>query len=151
MHVQGDVDELNSMLGLLLSKLIDDDEIALVQSIQHDLFDIGAEISLSHSLIKNERLAWLEEHIDTINHELPELREFILPGGGEAASLSHLARSICRRAERNLVTLTRQVDRFHVPLTYLNRLSDFLFVFARYLTKQMGDHEQYWQSENSRA
>jgi len=145
MHVQGDIDELNSLLGLLVCKL-DADTGSDVKVIQNDLFDLGGELSCAQSLLKQNRIDWLEQKLDQLNENLPPLKEFILPGGGEAASLCHLARSVCRRAERHLVTASREVKINAEVLAYINRLSDLLFVLSRYITKQQGEAEVYWQS-----
>ena len=145
MHAQGDLDELNSLLGLLACRL--EAEIGTdVKAVQNDLFDLGGELSCAQALIKQARIDWLEQKLDQLNEELPALKEFILPGGGEAASLCHLARAVCRRAERNLVTASREVTINAEVLAYINRLSDLLFVMARFITKQQGEAEVYWQS-----
>ncbi|MCW8829893.1 MAG: cob(I)yrinic acid a,c-diamide adenosyltransferase [Gammaproteobacteria bacterium] len=145
MHAQGDVDELNSLLGLLACKL--EGDICLgVKTIQNDLFDLGGELSCAQPLIKQDRIDWLEQKLDQLNEDLPVLKEFILPGGGEAASLCHLARSVCRRAERHLVTANREAEISALLLAYINRLSDLLFVMARFITRQQGESEVYWQS-----
>ena len=145
MHAQGDVDELNSLLGLLACKVAG--EIAAdIKAIQNDLFDLGGELSCAMPLVKQARIDWLEQKLDQLNEELPSLKEFILPGGGEAASLCHLARSVCRRAERNLVTTNRESEISALLLAYINRLSDLLFVMARFITRQQGEAEVYWQS-----
>lgn len=141
----GDVDELNSLLGLLACK-VQTDIASDVRVIQNDLFDLGGELSSSQVLIKPESVGWLEEKLDLLNGELPPLKEFILPGGGEAASLCHLARSVCRRAERQLVAANREQVINSELLAYINRLSDLLFVMARSIAKQQGVQEVYWQS-----
>ncbi len=155
-HAIGDVDELNSLLGLLVCKL--HGEIASdIKAIQNDLFDLGGELSMSvelsspHALIKQESISWLEKRLDQLNDDLPPLKEFILPGGGEAVSMCHLARSVCRRAERQLVTVNREQAINPELLAYINRLSDMLFVMARSISKQTGEKEIYWRSrKNSR-
>ena len=133
-HTQGDIDELNSLLGILACKLNADQREHILQ-IQHILFDLGGEISLNKPLLKQECVSELEQRIDQINGHLPPLREFILPGGNEAAAYCHLARSICRRAERSMVSLTQTHEINPVSMAYINRLSDFLFVFARVLNE----------------
>lgn len=145
MHVQGEVDELNCVLGMLVSKLFDDEDVHMIQQIQNDLFDIGAEISLSRRILDKDKITRLEQRLDDINHDLPALKEFVLPGGGEAASICHLARAVCRRAERHLVTLNREQKNFDTVLAYINRLSDLLFVFARHLTRLEDDDETMWE------
>ena len=145
MHAQGDVDELNSLLGMLACKF--EGDICLdVKAVQNDLFDLGGELSCAQPLIKQDRIDWLESKLDQLNEDLLPLKEFILPGGGEAASLCHLARAVCRRAERTLVTANREVETSPLLLAYINRLSDLLFVMSRYIAKQQGEAEVYWQS-----
>lgn len=148
MHAQGDVDELNSLLGLLACKL-EGEICADVKAVQNDLFDLGGELSCAMPLIKQERIDWLEQKLDLLNETLPPLKEFILPGGGEAASVCHLARAVCRRAERSLLTASRDVEMNPRLLAYLNRLSDLLFVMSRSITKQLGEAEVYWQSSRT--
>ena len=131
-HTQGDIDELNSLLGVLACKL-DAEQRDLILQIQHILFDLGGEISLGKALLKPERVSELEQRIDEINSQLAPLKEFILPGGNEAAAYCHLARTVCRRAERSMVTLAQTHEINSVSMAYINRLSDFLFVFARVL------------------
>ncbi len=146
-HAQGDIDELNSFIGLLASKVDDDALNELILKIQHDLFNMGAEISLSQQLITGKNIEYLEQQLDHYNADLPPLKEFILPGGGEAASICHVARAVCRRAERNLVTLHKEQSTGSELLAYINRLSDLLFVLARVLTRNAGEKETYWQSD----
>ncbi len=145
MQAQGDVDELNSLLGLLACKL-SGEIIADVKTIQNDLFDLGGELSCAMPLLKAQRIDWLEQKLDQLNAELPPLKEFILPGGGEAASICHLGRAVCRRAERTLVMASRENSLNENLLAYINRLSDLLFVMARFITRQQGEAEVYWQS-----
>ena len=144
-HAMGDVDELNSLLGLLACKL-SDDLVTNIKTIQNDLFDLGAELAMCHPMITENHVSWLEKKLDVMNEELPALKEFILPGGGEAATLCHLARSVCRRAERQMVTAKRESDIGEQAMAYINRLSDLLFVLARFITQQVGEQEVYWQS-----
>ena len=146
-HAQGDVDELNSFIGLLASKVDDEALNQLILKIQHDLFNIGAEISLSQPLITAKDVVYLEQQLDHYNADLPPLKEFILPGGGEAASICHVARAVCRRAERNLVTLDKEHGIGSELLSYINRLSDLLFVLARVLTGNAGEKEVLWNNE----
>jgi len=142
----GDIDELNSLLGLLASKTPGDIS-SDVKVIQNDLFNVGGELSSSQTLIKQESINWLEKRLDKLNDDLPPLKEFILPGGGEAACLCHLARTVCRRAERQLVAANREQPINPELLAYINRLSDLLFVMARSITKRMNEEEVYWQSD----
>jgi cob(I)alamin adenosyltransferase len=145
-HAQGDIDELNCFFGLLAANVDHHALTELIHHIQHDLFNIGAEISLSQPLITAQNTEYLEQQLDHYNADLPPLKEFILPGGGEAASLCHVARAVCRRAERSLVTLHNQQKTGSELLAYINRLSDLLFVLARVLTRNAGETEVYWQS-----
>lgn len=146
-HAQGDIDELNSFIGLLASQVDDHAIDELILNIQHDLFNMGAEISLSQAFITAENVVYLEQQLDHYNADLPPLKEFILPGGGEAASLCHVVRAVCRRAERSLVTLQHGKSTGSESLAYINRLSDLLFVLARVLTRNAGKKEVYWQSD----
>ena len=145
-HAQGDIDELNSFLGLLASRLASGELADLVFKIQQDLFNIGAELSVSRQYITDRDVAFLEQQLDRYNADLPPLKEFILPGGGETATLCHVARAVCRRAERGLVTLGREQALGAQVLAYINRLSDLLFVLARVLTREAGEKEVYWKS-----
>jgi cob(I)alamin adenosyltransferase len=144
-HAQGDIDELNSFIGLLVSKVSDAELQQLISRIQHDLFNLGAELSLGQPIITTEDVSFLEQKLDHYNADLPPLQEFILPGGGEAASLCHVVRSVCRRAERSLVSLHKEQALGTQPLAFINRLSDLLFVLARVLTRMAGEKEVYWQ------
>ncbi len=143
----GEIDELNSLIGVLAASGPSDDIAGYLRNIQHRLFDIGGELSMpGQDRLGQESVTRLEELIETYNEELPALKEFILPGGNMPGALCHMARSVCRRAERTLVTLAR--DEYVNPTTvvYLNRLSDLLFVFARTLVLQKGGKEVYWES-----
>lgn len=144
----GTIDELNSALGLLLAQAIENDLLrnALTEA-QHELFDLGGELSMpGHTLIEARHIERLERALDTVNADLPPLKEFILPGGNQAAACAHLARAICRRAERRTVTLTRQEHVNPCAIAYLNRLSDLLFVCARILARADGG-EVLWRHE----
>ena len=135
----GEVDELNAILGLLISNVADYAEVALVRSIQNELFDLGADLCVpmpesgqdSALRITAGQVERLEKAIDRLNETLKPLQSFVLPGGGRAAAWLHLARTVCRRAERAVVTLTHNEKINTHALIYLNRLSDFLFVLAR--------------------
>ncbi|MBV0933087.1 cob(I)yrinic acid a,c-diamide adenosyltransferase [Marinobacterium weihaiense] len=147
----GDVDELNCLLGCLAAELAADDPLApLVQRIQNDLFDLGGELAVAdpdYRVITPAVVEWLETELDRLNAALPPLKEFILPGGGPAATRAHLARSVCRRAERRAVSLA-EVDTKGVNpegIAYLNRLSDLLFVCARVLSRRDGGQDVLWQ------
>ena len=148
----GTVDELNSFLGLLLAQPDLPVDIAQqLNKIQHDLFDVGGELCLpAMQLLKQNRITELEQHIEKMNAVLPPLKEFILPGGSMAASLCHVARSVCRRAERRTHTLFKlephPEPRFVLP--YLNRLSDWLFVSSRTLARHNNGEEILWNRES---
>lgn len=145
----GDVDETNSALGLLLAEpsLPQNIRDALLQ-IQHELFEIGAELSLpTYRRIGIEHIDRLERELDALNAELPPLEEFILPGGNRAAAVCHLARSISRRAERRAWSAAKVADVNVHALRYLNRLSDYLFVMARWLATRDGGRETLWHHE----
>jgi len=147
-NVIGDVDELNSIMGMLICKTDDKDIAELFFTIQHDLFNLGGQISMPEmSLLSAQRTEWLEQQLDEMNKDLPPLKEFILPGGTEAAATCHLARSVSRRAERNIVSLSKKINISSDVQSYINRLSDFLFVAARVLSRQQGGEEVYWNSE----
>ncbi|WP_314105599.1 cob(I)yrinic acid a,c-diamide adenosyltransferase [uncultured Stenotrophomonas sp.] len=142
----GSVDEANSALGVLLAVALPDDVRALLTTVQHQLFDLGGELCIpGHAAIQATDVAALEQQLDHYNATLPALKEFILPGGGEAAARCHLARTIVRRAERETVTLARQEAVRAEALHYLNRLSDLLFVLARVLARADGHGEVLWQ------
>lgn len=145
----GTVDELNSVLGMTLAAEGVDDDIreALVQ-IQHELFDLGGELCIpGMAMIQGRDIDRLETVLDGFNADLPPLKDFILPGGGAAASACHLARTICRRAEREVVALGRVEAVRPEARRYLNRLSDLLFVLARVLARRSGHGEVLWQHE----
>ncbi|HET6599409.1 MAG TPA: cob(I)yrinic acid a,c-diamide adenosyltransferase [Burkholderiaceae bacterium] len=145
-QAMGDVDELNSQLGLLLTEPLPDDVRELLIVIQHELFNLGGELSIpGYAMIDDERVLRLEAALDRHNAELPPLKEFILPGGSPAAAHAHVARTICRRAERSLVRLRREAPVQDASLRYLNRLSDLLFVLARSLNRAAGGSDVLWQ------
>lgn len=141
----GNVDELNSTIGLLLCETVPDLVRTTLTDTQHRLFDLGGELCLpdQHFITPDMTLA-LEDAIERSNSELPPLKEFILPGGGRPAALCHLARAVCRRAERSLAALAAIEDLSLETLAYLNRLSDLLFVYARVLSRQNGNPEHTW-------
>ncbi len=142
----GTVDELNSVLGLLLAKELPPEVRMPLTDIQHVLFDAGGELSIpGRYVIEATQSVRLEELLDQLNAGLPPLKEFILPGGTEAAALCHVARTVCRRAERCLTTLARSGKINPETLKYLNRLSDLLFVMARYLNARAGAPDVQWQ------
>jgi cob(I)alamin adenosyltransferase len=142
----GDVDETNSLLGVILCEELPVDVHELFIGIQHDLFDLGGELSIPGAvLLKAAQPARLEAAIDRYNAELEPLKEFILPGGSRAAALTHLARAVCRRAERTMVALAAAEPVSDAGRQYLNRLSDLLFVLGRWLNKATGHGDVLWQ------
>ena len=144
--VIGDVDELNSSIGLVLAENLPDSLKAPLLVIQHDLFELGAELCLpGQSRIGANHVSRIDENLEKMNAGLSPLREFILPGGSRAAALCHLARTVCRRAERSLVALSRIVQVEPESLKYLNRLSDFLFILARRVNKESGSGDVLWK------
>lgn len=145
----GTVDELNSSIGMVLAvDGIGDDVREALTQVQHDLFDLGGELCIpGMETVTDADVARLESVLDGFNASLPPLKEFILPGGGMAAACCHLARTICRRAEREVVTLSRESDVRVQPQHYLNRLSDLLFVIARVLARRSGHGEVLWHHE----
>lgn len=148
MEAIGTVDELNSTIGMILSHTLPQDVALYLNRIQHDLFDLGGELAIpDYTIMQTEHTQALENKLDDLNSELPYLKEFILPAGGQATSCCHLARCICRRAERRCVTLNRTEKLNSGILTYLNRLSDLLFVMARSLARYEGGNEVLWNRE----
>ena len=148
MTAMGTVDELNSVIGLMICKLEDEELETLFTSIQHDLFNIGGEISMpGQSFIKPEKIVLLESKIDHFNESVEPLKDFILPGGSEAASVCHMARSVARRAERDVVTLHQLEEVCDTTRQYLNRLSDLLFVVARIINLRLGHKDVLWKKE----
>jgi len=148
----GDVDELNSAVGVLLAEELPPDVRNALTGIQHDLFDLGGELSLpGHALVGETHLLRIDGLIENFNRELPPLREFVLPGGSRAAALAHVARTVCRRAERTLVALANEEAVGHLPVQYLNRLSDLLFVLARTCNRAGGNGDVLWQQGRSRG
>ena len=147
----GTLDELNSVLGLLLAESLPENVRAALAPIQHELFDLGSEFCLpGYQAITDEHVRRLEVTLDRFNENLPPLKEFILPGGSRAAALCHLARTVCRRAERRAWTLHKQYPQNPDSIKYLNRLSDLLFVLARVIARQNGGSEVLWKHERKR-
>ena len=158
-QAMGDVDELNSSLGILLTETMNDDLQQLLTAIQHDLFDLGGELSIpGYRLLKEQRIAALDQAIGDINQHQSPLKEFILPGGARSAALAHLSRTICRRAERGLVALARSEatadaaaeDKAAPNVSdtariYLNRLSDLLFILGREFNRREGRSDVLWK------
>ena len=142
----GAVDELNSTIGVMLTEDLPDPVRAIFVGVQHELFDLGGELSVpGHALVTDAHVARLERELDTLNEKLPALKDFILPGGSPAAAAAHVARATCRRAERRLVTLAKAETIPPVLRHYLNRLSDLLFVTARALNRHAGRDDVLWQ------
>ncbi|MEK6592933.1 MAG: cob(I)yrinic acid a,c-diamide adenosyltransferase [Pseudomonadota bacterium] len=147
----GAVDELNSNIGVLLAEDLPEKTRACLTDVQHDLFDLGGELSVpGHAVMTEAHAVRLETLLDDFNATLPPLRDFILPGGSRAASLAHVARTVCRRAERRLVALSQQEKISPSLLHYLNRLSDLLFVLARTLNRHAGLGDVLWQQGKNR-
>lgn len=150
----GEIDELNSCIGLLLTQLPAESQLyTTLTLVQHQLFDIGAELAVDDPSYQPTQQAWvdqLEQQIDQLNAQLPPLKAFILPGGDIAAAHCHLARSTCRRAERALVAANGVQPLSAVLLRYVNRLSDLLFVAARWLNQQADRPDVLWQSADQR-
>jgi cob(I)alamin adenosyltransferase len=148
----GTIDELNSLVGILIAEKIPGDIGQILTQVQHHLFDLGGELAIpGHHVLTDETTRYLEQRLDEINSDLPPLREFILPGGNRLTASCHHARTVCRRAERRLLHLGRQQDEEvnSAALKYLNRLSDLLFVIARKLARIDGGEEIYWKRQDS--
>ena len=144
----GCVDELNSAIGIVLACEIAEDVREVLIRVQHELFNLGGELCIPGvSLVHEADVGRLEHDLDGFNEDLPALRDFILPGGGMAAAQCHLARTIARRAEREIVALSRHEDVRGETLRYMNRLSDLLFVIARVLARASAHGEVLWQHE----
>jgi cob(I)alamin adenosyltransferase len=151
-HAMGDVDELNSQIGVLLCEDMPDGIRTLLVEIQHQLFNLGGELSIpGYELLKPEAVLALDQALEEYNAALPRLQEFILPAGTRAASLAHVCRTVARRAERALVALGNEEALKEAPRQYLNRLSDLLFVLSRALNRYRTDgsvgDDVYWKSE----
>jgi cob(I)alamin adenosyltransferase len=147
-EAMGAVDELNSQIGLLITETQSDSLHSLLSDIQHDLFDLGGELSLpDRSVFSDDHLRRLDEACARLNADLPSLKEFILPGGSRAGALCHVARTVCRRAERRVVDLSLAEALSPLPQRYLNRLSDLLFVMARVLNREAEVSDVYWRRD----
>ena len=150
-EAMGAVDELNSALGVLLCNPLDESLQSTLVDIQHTLFDMGGELCIpGATVISADRVTVLEQQLDALNADLPPLKEFILPGGCSAAAACHLARAICRRSERRVHSLSRAEAVNTDTIKFLNRLSDLLFVMARYLNKAAGRPDVLWQHERNK-
>lgn len=147
-NAYGTVDELNSTIGMVLACELPDPVRELLTQVQHDLFDLGGELCIpGMAMVHDADVERLERELDTLNEPLPALKDFILPGGGMAAATCHLARTVCRRAERDAIALSRAETVRSEAIRYLNRLSDLLFVIARVLSRASGHGEVLWQHE----
>lgn len=144
----GDIDELNSAIGVVLAEDVPADLRAALEAVQHELFDLGGEVCIpGHRMIGEAHVARLDGLLEAWNAGLPPLKEFILPGGSRAAAAAHLARAVCRRAERSLVALGRNEPVGERSRQYLNRLSDVLFVLGRALNRAAGRGDVLWRHE----
>jgi cob(I)alamin adenosyltransferase len=151
-QAMGDVDELNSHLGLLLSEDLPAGLREELFTIQHDLFDLGGELCIpGYMLIKLEHVARLDALLAKYNADLPPLADFILPAGSRAASQAHVCRTVCRRAERAIVTLGKAETLNDHPRQYMNRLSDLMFVLARVLNRHAGGGDVLWEKGRERG
>jgi cob(I)alamin adenosyltransferase len=148
----GAVDELNSQLGVLLAEPLPEQVAAALVGIQHDLFDLGGELSIpGHTSITPQHIERIERLLDLHNADLPPLKDFILPGGSRAAALAHVARAVCRRAERRVVGLAQSESVSEPARVYLNRLSDLLFVLCRTLNRAAGGNDVLWQPRRNES
>ncbi len=146
----GDVDELNSSIGMLLTNDLPEQVSIDLSAVQNDLFDLGGELAIpGYSMISDKQVARLDARLAHYNADLPRLAEFILPGGSHTAALAHVSRTVCRRAERALVALGRQDTINDGPRQYLNRLSDLMFVLARVLNREAGGADVQWQQRKN--
>jgi cob(I)alamin adenosyltransferase len=147
----GTVDELNSQVGLALAAGLPDEFRSVLERVQNELFDVGADLSVPYGVgdgrlrVTDGRIAQLERDCDRFNAELPDLKSFVLPGGSEAAARLHVARTVCRRAEREALATSHEVEINRLVLVYLNRLSDLLFILARAANAADGRDEAVWK------
>ena len=147
-HAMGDVDELNSNIGVLLCEDMPDSVRGVLVEVQHQLFNLGGELSIpGFELLKLDAVALLDDALETYNAQLPRLAEFILPAGSRGAAVAHVCRTVARRAERAVVALDKAETLKDAPRLYLNRLSDLLFVLSRVLNRMHGGDDVYWKSE----
>jgi cob(I)alamin adenosyltransferase len=144
----GSVDELNSTIGVLLAEALPEPVAACLVAVQHDLFDLGGELSIpGYTAVTDAHVARIEADVERFNADLAPLKEFILPGGTRAAAQAHVARTVCRRAERSLVAAAATEAITPTARVYLNRLSDLLFVLARALNRAQGRADVLWQKQ----
>ncbi|HKG08985.1 MAG TPA: cob(I)yrinic acid a,c-diamide adenosyltransferase [Gaiellaceae bacterium] len=152
----GTVDELNSWLGVVLAGAVPDDVRSVLERVQNELFDVGADISVPFGVgdgrlrVSRPQIQELERDCDRFNASLPELKSFVLPGGSEAAARLHVARAVCRRAERAALDASQELELNGDVLVYLNRLSDLLFILARAANATAGHDEPLWKPGESR-
>ncbi|GLQ29702.1 cob(I)yrinic acid a,c-diamide adenosyltransferase [Litoribrevibacter albus] len=150
-HAIGDIDELNSSIGVLIAEIQCHSNTSLFEtdllSVQHDLFNLGGEIAMpDYEILQEEALTFIEDKANELNETLPPLKEFILPSGSRAVALAHMSRSICRRAERQIVQLSQEDETLRpLLLKFINRLSDYLFILARSIGQLDGQKEVLWQ------
>jgi cob(I)alamin adenosyltransferase len=150
-HAMGDVDELNSHIGVLLCEDLPDTMKHELVSIQHDLFDMGGELCIpGYTLITDAQVARLDGLLERYNADLPPLKDFILPGGSRAAAVAHVCRTVCRRAERSIVSVGKAETINDHPRQYMNRLSDLMFVLSRVLNRYAGGSDVLWEKERER-
>ncbi len=146
----GSVDELNSTLGVLLAEDLPEDIRTCLTAVQHDLFDLGGELSIpGYTAVTEAHVARLEAEVERLNADLAPLKEFILPGGTRAAALAHVARTVCRRAERSIVSAAATEAIGEHARIYLNRLSDLMFVLARALNRAAGRADVLWRKDRA--
>ena len=150
-HAMGDVDELNSQIGVLLCEALPPALREELISIQHDLFDLGGELCIpGYTMITEVQVARLDALLEKYNADLPPLKDFILPGGSRAAALAHVCRTVCRRAERQIVALGKTEKLNDSPRQYMNRLSDLLFVLSRVFNRFAGGSDVQWEKDRKR-
>lgn len=154
LEAYGTVDELNAQLGLLLTYLSDERDARFVRRVQHTLFSVGAQLATDifqssvcqRSVVTSEQVAEIEREIDYVDSLLPPLRAFVLPGGGRGAAVCHVCRTVCRRAERRILSLAQEAEVASELLAYVNRLSDYLFVLSRKMNQDEKKGEIFWQN-----
>jgi len=145
----GDVDELNAVIGILLTEPLPEVIRNTLDDVQHDLFDVGGEICIpGYTMLKLDRVTALEKVLDDLNEPLQALKEFILPGGSRASAYCHLARTVCRRAERSMIKLNRDETVTVISLQYINRLSDLLFVMCRSINNGANVPDVLWHNNS---
>lgn len=150
-HAMGDVDELNSQIGVLLCEDMPDQMKHELVSIQHDLFDMGGELCIpGYTMITEAQVERLDALLEKYNADLPPLKDFILPGGSRAAAIANVCRTVCRRAERAIVSVGNAETINDAPRQYMNRLSDLLFVLSRVLNRHAGGSDVLWEKERQR-